>query len=354
MTLLGLASCVFFLSWWMTGRLCQRTSKLFLLDHPNSRSLHERPTPRTGGVAIAGSLFLGLIVARFVGVWQVREEQGWLGWSQLESWILSMTMVLSIVSFWDDRAAVPVWVRLGCQFAIAAFLVLGVGLIFPTVSVPLVGTIELGWLRGPFTILFMVWLTNLYNFMDGMDGFAGGMTALGCGFLAYFAWQAGHDFILVSATFLSLASAGFLVHNFPPAKIFMGDVGSVSSGFLCSALIVLGCRDQMFDFWVPIILFSPFILDATATLVKRVWQREKVWLAHRTHYYQRLVLSGWGHRKTVLAEYSVMVVCGGIAVLYQSATEEWRLVILGFWGMLFLSLALMVRNVEKRLQVRRS
>lgn len=350
LTLVGLAVLVSLLAWWGTSRLCRRTSKLFLLDHPNSRSLHEVPTPRTGGVAIIGSLFLGLIAARGLGLLVMSEDLLWLGRVDLKIWILSLTMLVGLVSFLDDRRGVPVWLRLGCQLAASGILALGAGLVIPAIEVPLLGTIELGWLGVSFTILLLVWLTNLYNFMDGMDGFAGGMTVFGCGFLAYFAWKAGHDFILVSALLLSVASAGFLWYNFPPAKIFMGDVGSVSSGFLCGALIILGCRDGIFDFWVPLILFSPFILDATATLVGRVWQREKIWVAHRTHYYQRLVLSGWGHRKTVLAEYAVMALCGGFALFYQYASEEWRLVVLGAWGMVFLSLAIAVKGVEQRVQ----
>jgi UDP-N-acetylmuramyl pentapeptide phosphotransferase/UDP-N-acetylglucosamine-1-phosphate transferase len=349
-TLLGLAGLVFFLAWWGTNRLCRRTSTVFLLDHPNVRSLHTVPTPRTGGVAIIGSLFFGLIAARVLGLLVMREGLSWSGWVHLESWILGMMMLLGLVSFLDDRGGVPVWFRLGCQLAASGVLALGAGLVLPAIEVPLLGTIELGWLGVPLTILSLVWFTNLYNFMDGMDGFAGGMTVLGCGFMAYFAWKAGHEFMLVSALLLSVASAGFLVHNFPPAKIFMGDVGSVSSGFLCGALIILGCRDRVFDVWVPLILFSPFILDATATIVGRVWQREKIWVAHRTHYYQRLVLSGWGHRKAVLAEYAVMALCGGFALFYQYASEEWRLVVLGVWGMLFLSLAFAVKGVEQRIQ----
>ena len=350
MTLLGLACLVFVLAWGGTSRLCRRTSKLFLLDHPNARSLHAVPTPRTGGVAIIGSLFLGLIAARVLGLPVMKEGLLWSEWAYLESWILGMTTLLGFVSFLDDRGGVPVWLRLGCQLSASGILALGAGLFLPAIQLPLVGTIELGWLGAPLTILFLVWITNLYNFMDGMDGFAGGMTVLGCGFMAYFAWTAGHEFILVSALLLSVASAGFLVHNFPPAKIFMGDVGSVTSGFLCGTLIILGCRDRVFDVWVPLILFSPFILDATITLIRRVWQREKIWVAHRTHYYQRLVLSGWGHRRAVLAEYTVMALCGGFALLYQYASEEWRLVILGLWGLLFLSLALAVKGVEQRIQ----
>lgn len=350
MTLLGLAGLVFCLAWWGTSRLCLHTSKVFLLDHPNARSLHIVPTPRTGGLAIIGSLFLGLIAAFALGLLGTREGLSWSGWNHVESWILGMTMLLGLVSFVDDRGGVPVWLRFGCQLSASGLLAFGAGLVLRAIEVPLLGTIEFRWLEVPLTILFLVWFTNLYNFMDGMDGFAGGMTVLGCGFLAYFAWKAGHDFMLVSALLLSAASAGFLVYNFPPAKIFMGDVGSVSIGFLCGALSILGWQDRVFDFWVPIILFSPFILDATVTLIRRVWQREKIWVAHRTHYYQRLVLSGWGHRKTVLAEYAVMALCGGFALFYQYASEEWRLVILGFWVALFLSLVLAVKGIEQRVQ----
>ena len=193
-------------------------------------------------------------------------------------------------------------------------------------------------------------MANLYNFMDGMDGFAGGMTVIGFGLLGYLGWQAHHPVISVIATLQSAAAAGFLVHNFPPAKIFMGDVGSVSTGFLAAALIVLGCRDGVFDLWVPLIVFSPFILDATVTLARRAFHHEKVWEAHRDHYYQRLVLSGWGHRRTVLAEYGVMALCGGLALFYQYASEAWRLVVLGAWGIVFLYFALAVRGLEQRIQ----
>ena len=350
MMLMGLAVGVGVLSCWLTWRLTCRDSFLCLLDHPNERSLHDVPIPRTGGLAIAVSLFLGLIVARVLELLVMKEELSWPGWGHLESWILGVTMLLGFVSFMDDRGGVPVWIRLGCQFVVSSTLALGAGLFLTVIQLPFFGTIELGWMGFVITILFLVWFTNLYNFMDGIDGLAGGMTTLGCGFMAHFAWEFGHEFIFVSALILSVASVGFLTHNFPPAKIFMGDVGSVVSGFLCGALIVLGCRDGVFDVWVPFILFSPFILDATVTLIRRAWQGEKVLVAHRTHYYQRLVLSGWGHRKTVLAEYAIMVLCGGIALLYQHTAEEWQIAILGGWVMLFIVLALAVTSRKQKLK----
>ena len=114
-TLLGVAGFVFVLAWWGTSRLCRRTSKMFRLDHPNERSLHTVPTPRTGGVSIIGSLFLGLIAVQVLGQQVMRDGLSWLGWAHLESWILGLTMLVGLVSFADDRRAVPVWFRLGVR-----------------------------------------------------------------------------------------------------------------------------------------------------------------------------------------------------------------------------------------------
>lgn len=133
----------------------------------------------------------------------------------------------------------------------------------------------------------------------------------------------------------------------------MGDVGSISTGFLAGALIVLGCRDALFDLWVPLVIFSPFILDATSTLLRRAVRGEKVWKAHRDHFYQRLVLSGWGHRRTVSLEYAIMVLCGVLAVLYQQA-DQWRLVVLGAWVMTFGALAISVVHIEQRVRGRKT
>lgn len=297
-----------------------------------------------------GALYLGVLISGLLGWTRSSSDESMpmldsTGWS-----ILLMTGVISIVSLLDDRRGLPIAVRFGVHFLASALLVISSGVVLPSIAVPMLGFIKLGWVAAPFTVVLLVWMTNLYNFMDGMDGFAGGMTVIGFGLLGYLGWQAHHPVISVIATLQSAAAAGFLVHNFPPAKIFMGDVGSVSTGFLAAALTVLGCRDGVFDLWVPLIIFSPFILDATVTLARRAFHHEKVWEAHRDHYYQRLVLSGWGHRQTVLAEYGVMTLCGALALFYQYASQEWRLVVLGAWGIVFLSLAFAVKGVEQEIQ----
>ena len=346
----GTVVATFFMAYWLAMRLCESSSRLYILDHPNKRSLHEVPTPRTGGVAIMGALYLGVLLFWTLSWTRLSPGESMSVLDSTGGWILMVTGVISVVSLVDDRWGLSIGVRLVVHLLAGILLVSGSGLVLSSVKVPLLGSISFGWIAASITVVFLVWMANLYNFMDGMDGFAGGMTVVGCGLLGYLAWQAHHPVLCVIAILQSSAAAGFLVHNLPPAKIFMGDVGSISTGFLVAALIVLGCRDGVFDIWVPFIIFSPFILDATVTLIGRVFRRERVWEAHRNHCYQRLVVGGWSHRRTVSVEYTVMALCGCLALLYQYAAVAWRSVVLGAWVLLFLFLALAVRRIEQRIQ----
>lgn len=336
------------LSIWMTGRLSSDTSRLRLLDHPNERSLHDRPMPRTGGLGILASLGLGILLELSVALLGI-------GAQPLETktsiWVVGMMLLLSVVSLWNDWAELAPALRFVVHALAAAGVVLGAGLTIDTVGLPLIGVWRLGWLGVPFTIICLMWMTNLYNFMDGMDGFAGGMSVLGFGFLSYIAWSTGQSFM----TWLSLltvgAAAGFLLYNWPPAKIFMGDVGSILLGFLAGALSVMGVHQKEFDLWVPVLIFSPFIVDATVTLLRRLLRGKRIWQAHREHYYQRLVLLGWSHRKTVLVEYCLMLACGISAIIYRRTGEGARLAILLAWIVIYCALMLSVRIFERRNKV---
>jgi len=337
------------LAWWITGRLAHEASFFRSLDHPNERSLHSAPTPRSGGIAILASILIGMGLAA-IAYAVILPSKGFLpkGFASASVWILGSIALVTVVSFLDDRGGLPVWVRFGAQAVAAAIVVWGVGLKLSSVPIPGVGTMTLGWFAGPISVLFLLWMTNLYNFMDGMDGFAGGMTAIGFGFLAFFGWRAGHPFMLLATSVVAASAAGFLVHNFPPARIFMGDVGSIPLGFTAGALMLLGVRDRLFDIWVPLLIFSPFILDATVTMLRRAWRGARIWEGHREHYYQRLVLSGWSHRRSVLAEYGLMLWCGGLAIVYRSATDRWRVAILLAWMAVFAGLAWAVHRRESR------
>jgi UDP-N-acetylmuramyl pentapeptide phosphotransferase/UDP-N-acetylglucosamine-1-phosphate transferase len=204
------------------------------------------------------------------------------------------------------------------------------------------------WLGIGVLLLFIIWMINLYNFMDGMDGFAGGMAVIGFGAYAIFGWIGGQPLFFIVSLVICAAAAGFLISNFPPAKIFLGDAGSASLGLLAAGLSLWGARDGLFPLWVALLIFSPFIADATVTLLRRLLKGEKVWEAHRSHCYQRLVQAGWGHRKTLLWEYSLMLACAATGLLVTHRSAETQLFALALWTGIYLFLFRAVKWAEHR------
>jgi UDP-N-acetylmuramyl pentapeptide phosphotransferase/UDP-N-acetylglucosamine-1-phosphate transferase len=345
----------FVVAWWLTNCLCSPKSFLSILAHPNERTLHSMATPQTGGLAIISSVVVALVAAASVlAIAQPSKPVLPKGLASGSVWIVVSMLLIFVVSFIDDCVGLPAVLRLSVQ-AVSAFIIIGgVGLTLSSIPIPGGPNILLGLAAIPVSVLVLLWMANLYNFMDGMDGFAGGMTFFGFGFLAYFGWQANFPVMFIIATFVAMGALGFLTHNFPPARIFMGDAGSITLGFLAGTLMILGVRDGIFELWVPLMIFSPFIVDATVTLTRRILRRQKIWEAHREHYYQRLVLIGWSHRRTVLAEYGVMILCGGLAVLYHHSTDKVRLLILGAWVGMFFLLGSLVAKLERNRKVSRS
>lgn len=342
------AVLAFVAAWWLTKSLCSPKSFLSVLAHPNERTLHAMPIPQTGGLAVVGSVVISLLLAAsLLAIIQPSKPVLPKGMASGSVWIVASMLLIFVVSFIDDCKGLPASLRLGVQAVAACIIVSGVGLAVSSITIPGGPTLQLGRAAIPMTVLLLIWMANLYNFMDGMDGFAGGMTFIGFGFLAYFGLQAQFPVMLVITIFVAMSALGFLLHNFPPARIFMGDAGSITLGFLAGTLMILGVRERVFEIWVPIMIFSPFIMDATVTLTRRAFQRRKIWEAHREHYYQRVVLCGWSHRRTVLVEYGVMILCGGLAVWYHHSADGLRLCILGAWMGLFFLLAMFVSLLER-------
>ena len=244
------------------------------------------------------------------GIWIERD---------LVAGIVGLSLVLLIVSVFDDVKPLSAVLRLLVHTGAAVLMVL---LWVNAFGLQTVRTsASLRWLLAPggaLVIVFaIVWMTNLYNFMDGADGLAGGMSAVGFGtFATALALQVTEvgSLGLLAAT-LSGASLGFLLFNFPPAKVFMGDAGAIPFGFLAAALGIHGNVAGYWPWWFAALVFSPFIVDASVTLLRRTLQGHKPWVAHRDHYYQRLILAGWSHRKTALAYYAVMLAAAGSALL---------------------------------------
>jgi UDP-N-acetylmuramyl pentapeptide phosphotransferase/UDP-N-acetylglucosamine-1-phosphate transferase len=324
--ILWTAILVFAVTVLLTRSFVNPGSQLHILDYPNERSLHSRPVPRTGGVAIVTAILAGGLLYLLVSAHAIPRELGWLA---------GLATVIACVSYLDDRRHMPVSYRLTAHVVAAVLLAAG-GLAISSLTLPGFTYALPGWLAVGLTVLFTVWMVNLYNFMDGMDGFAGGMAVFGFGALAMMGWMTGHDLFLAINLIIASASAGFLVFNFPPAKIFMGDVGSSTLGMLAAALSLWGAKDGVFPLWLAVLVFSPFITDATVTLLRRLWRREKIWRAHKTHYYQQLVQAGWGHRKTVLLEYLIMLGCGLTAVFGQHATTAIQAAMLAGWVLFYI------------------
>lgn len=211
-------------------------------------------------------------------------------------------MLLMAVSFADDVFDLPVWVRLLIHG--------GVALWFPITML----SDTYGWVVAALAAVAITWVLNLYNFMDGSDGLAGGMTLFGFGSYGIAAWFAGNETFAIINFCVAAAAAAFLLFNFYPARIFMGDAGAIPLGFLAAILGMMGWKNGVWPLWLPLLVFLPFIADASVTLARRGLRGEKVWQAHREHYYQRIVQSGFGHRNTALLGYLLMLTAGASAI----------------------------------------
>ncbi len=313
-----------------------------LVDRPNERSLHDRPVSRAGGVAILAGVAAGLATAALAGsaAFLAAPAPGY-------GWVLAGALVIAVVSFTDDvRRASPA-VRIVSHLAAAACVVLA-GL--PAERIVLPGaTLPLGPAAGAvFTVLFVAWIVNLYNFMDGMDGFAGGMTAIGFATLAALCAGQGAPGLAAAVLVVAAAALGFLPFNFPPAKMFMGDLGSTLLGYLCAVAMLWAERSASVPLWISVLVFSPFIVDATVTLARRTVAGERPWRAHRDHFYQRLVRLGWGHRKTVVREYGLMLACACSAAAALRLPPGARGTLLGAWVAAYVVIMFGIARLERR------
>lgn len=304
-----------------------------MLDIPNHRSLHSIPTPRSGGLAILVGILVGVTIYRPTV-------------DELQVLVIGLALaVIVAVSMLDDMYGTSILLRLSAHFLGAVILLVGGFISYLSLagidSVPDI----LRWLGA---LSFLVWMTNMYNFMDGMDGFAGGMAVIGFGALGYLAWMSNSSPLMILSFIVAASATGFLFFNLPPARIFMGDTGSSVLGFVAGAFILWAHYLDVFPVWIGLLVFSPFIVDATLTLIRRLLSGERIWTPHKTHYYQRLVQLGWGHRKTALLEYGAMLVSAIAAILVFKSTLliQW-LTIMFFVGFYFVA-AVIIETVERR------
>lgn len=268
-----------------------------ILDHPNERSSHSRPTPRGGGLAVTPVILLGWFLLAGAGFFLSGQAV-----------VMAGALALLLLSWQDDRISLPARVRILVHLA---------AVLAGLYALPAKQMIFQGWL--PFwadrlaAAILWLWFLNLYNFMDGIDGITGIETLCISGGL----WLVGPA--QAQAAVLAGASAGFLMWNWHPAKIFLGDSGSVPLGYLLGWLLLRMAGDGL---WAPaLILPAYYLADATITISKRALRGEKIWQAHRQHFYQRASAAVGRHDKVV-----IWIICaniGLIAAALTAATEPW-------------------------------
>ena len=274
-------------TWWMA----RPGNKLAAIDKPNHRSMHSASTPRGGGLVIVG-IFLGYeVVARFSG----------FSWFPSTPAMIGLILVAAI-SYTDDRRAISARARMLVHVLAALCLVAPIGASFGLSALMAISC---------------VWCINLYNFMDGIDGLATCMAMVGSAAIGLMVGASGHAAVLIPCHVIFCTCAGFLVFNLPPAKIFLGDVGSASMGYAMSMAVVFALNESVQsrdprDLLLVLLVFSPFLIDATFTLLRRAVAGEKVWEAHRSHIYQRLALRLGAPRALAIA-FLLMVVCAAAA-----------------------------------------
>lgn len=274
-----------------------------MMDHPGSRRSHDSPVARGGGLAI------GVTV---VGTVALAAPDGDL----TLPFMLGAT-VISLLGWRDDHAPLAVGWRLGLQLAVAVAAVSWLG---PVDSIRVAGTlVSAAWIWTPMAVLAIVWLINLFNFMDGADGLASTQGVISCMLFAI-AFGLGEEPAGWLAWVTAGAALGFLFWNWPRASIFLGDSGSLLLGWTIGCLALVGTLTDSVSVWLAFIIVSPFVVDATVTLCWRLARGEQWYTPHTDHAYQYLIRMGWSHRKVLMA----WIALNGLLVVPAAVTVFWK------------------------------
>jgi UDP-GlcNAc:undecaprenyl-phosphate GlcNAc-1-phosphate transferase len=295
------AAVLFFISILITRFMILR---LYVIDVPTERSSHNLPTPKSGGIAIVTAFSVGVLAIFMIA------EKAMIMKPYFFGFVFSSLLIAGI-SFYDDLKSRPFTFKLTAQF-LAVAVVLASGLIIDEIVLPFSGIVVLGWLSYPVTLLWILGLTNAFNFMDGLDGLAAGAAVIASAFLCIITYNQGSLFVYITCYALFAGILGFLVYNFPPARIFMGDVGSAFIGFCFAVLAVIAARydhSHTSYFVIPLLLFN-FIYDTSFTLVRRFLKGERLVEAHKSHLYQLFNRIGYSQRFVSLFHYCVCIVQG--------------------------------------------
>ncbi|MFP3388997.1 glycosyltransferase family 4 protein [Brevibacillus sp. SIMBA_040] len=294
--------------------------KVGAVDAPNQRKVHTRIMPRMGGLAI----YLGYMVAFFLFV-------PYTSMSEMLGIFFGSTIVMTVGMLDDKYQLSPKWKLLG-QLIATAIVVIPFGLKIGVVNLPYMGSIDfssgwLFWLAIPITMFWIVGVTNAVNLIDGLDGLSAGVSAIAAGTMAVVALLMG-DYKVATYCFVLLgAILGFLYFNFHPARLFMGDTGSLFLGFNLAALSIMGFKEALFvSFIIPIVVLGVPLWDTFFAIVRRIVNKKPISSPDKGHLHHCLLNMGLSHRSTVLMIYSISIFFGTMAILLTKTTK-WTTII---------------------------
>lgn len=307
LTHIAFALVLVIISFLVTWVMCY---KVEIMDTINERSSHFIAVPRGGGVSIVFTFFIGMMVIYLFG------ESALIQQRYMQGFIFS-ALLIAAVSFYDDVRCKSAAFKLGLQL-LATLVALWSGIVLDKIHLPVVGLVHLEWGGYILSLLWIVGLTNACNFMDGLDGLVGGVTVIAGLYLMAITYYQGSHFVYISSYTLVAGAIGFLILNMPPAKIFMGDVGSAFIGFVFAIFAIIAARyDSMHTSFVvvPLLLFN-IIYDVVFTLIRRLANGDNIMQAHNKHLYQLMHQLGYSHLEVTLTHYC-MAFLQGLGALWM-------------------------------------
>ncbi|HEY4041528.1 MAG TPA: MraY family glycosyltransferase [Rhodopila sp.] len=289
-----------------------------VMDTPEARKAHDQPTPKGGGVGIVITFLVGIAVLYRFAAFARLADPYFRG-------VIEASVAIAVVAFLDDLFNWPFLIKLGAQ-VLAALVAIGSGLYVTDFRIPYLGPLPVAWIGVAGTIVWVLFTTNAMNFIDGLNGLAGGVALIACLFIVLIAEQHGGWFAYAASGLLAAGLAGFLPFNFPNARIFMGDVGSQFCGFMLAVLAVVASRFDGVElsFMLMPMLLSGVLFDVGFTLVRRLLAGEAVTQPHRGHLYQVAQRSGMSPVTVTLVHWGFVLFGGACCLLFIAAPSVYK------------------------------
>jgi UDP-GlcNAc:undecaprenyl-phosphate GlcNAc-1-phosphate transferase len=310
----------FFTAILLTPLIKKLAFKIGATDRPNHRKVHEKIMPRLGGLAIFISFIVGILIIQPVADYH---------WP-----IIIGSFIIILTGVFDDIKEISPKVKLAGQVAAAFIVVVYGGLNVEFINLPFGGKLDFGFMSIPFTMIWIIGITNAINLIDGLDGLAAGVSTIALFSIAGMAVILGNMYVVVVALIVAAGTIGFLLYNFHPAKIFMGDTGALFLGYLIGVLSLLGFKNVTFiSLIIPVIILGVPISDTFFAIIRRFVNKQPLSAPDKSHLHHCLLRSGFSHRQTVLLIYAMSAILGLVAFIFSQSTV---------WGALIVVLVLLI------------